>query len=703
MPDTPQQARKNTASAAGWVSKLPGASEGRRPKNNLPLQLTGLVGREREIAEVERLLSEHRLLTLTGPGGSGKTRLALAVASTLGDDYEDEAWLVELAPLSDPELVPQAVAPVLGVREEPGTAVLDSLRAHLEAREILLVLDNCEHLVDACADLADALLRSCPDLKVFATSREALGVVGETLFVVPPLSLPDPRHLQDIEGLSHYEATELFSERARAASPDFEITERNAVAVAQVCYRLDGMPLAIELAAARARALSVEQIVSRLDDRFVLLTGGGRTALAHNGTLRATMDWSHELLSQEERVLLRRLSVFAGGFTLAAAEAVCGGEGLEENEVLDLLSSLVDKSLVLVSEQEGEARYGLLETVRHYAAEKVEEAGEGTKVGGRHAEFFLRLAEQADTESKGARRAAWLGRLEAEHDNLRTVLDWALTHGEDDLGLRVAGALGGFWLVRGRLSEGRRWLEAALQGGDGTPEPTRTGTLLRAGLIAREQGDHERSVELLGEALALARRIGDKATAAIALLNLGWAALLRDELQRASELTEESLTLQRETNDWVGVARALTVLGLLANAQGDHERAKALHEESLGLAREAGDVGAIVLSLMPGALASLGSGDRRRARELCEEGLQLSWRLKMVHPTASHLQIAASVAGSQGQPVRRPRARPSRTPLLRTLHRGRTLAPRRGGVRGGMGRGAEDDHARGRRVRPGKP
>jgi DNA-binding CsgD family transcriptional regulator/tetratricopeptide (TPR) repeat protein len=296
-------------------------------------------------------------------------------------------------------------------------------------------------------------------------------------------------------------------------------------------------------------------------------------------------------------------------------------------------------------------RYRLLETVRQYALEKLGESGEADMVRERHARYYLTLAEEAESELMGAQQEAWLGRLEVEHDNLRAVLARALENGEFDLGLKVAGSLGGFWLVRGRLSEGRRWLEAALEGRIGASDSARARALLRAGLIAREQGDQERSVELLGEALALARKLGDKTTAASALLNLGWAALLRDELQRASELTQESLTLQRETNDYVGVARALTVLGLLANARGDHERAMALHEESLGLAREVQEASGIVLSLMLGALASLGQGNHRRAGELCEEGLESSWRLKMVHPTASHLQIAASVAGSQGQPV----------------------------------------------------
>ncbi|HKH77025.1 MAG TPA: AAA family ATPase, partial [Rubrobacteraceae bacterium] len=329
------------------VFESPWDSKDGRPPGNLPLELSSFVGRRKEVAEVEVLLAGNRLLTLTGPGGSGKTRLALAVAHEVVEKYEDGAWFVELAPLSDPGLVPQAVASLLGVREAPGRELMDTLTDHIRSRTVLLILDNCEHLVDASAFLAEALLRSCPNLRVLATSRQALGVGGEALFVVPPLSLPDPRRLPAVDGLSDYEAARLFVERARSARPRFEVTERNATAVAQICHRLDGMPLAIELAAARARALSVEQISSRLDDAFSLLSGRGRPAVAHQGTLRATMDWSYGLLSKQEGVLFRRLSVFAGGFALEAAEGTCAGQGIEWEDVLDLLASLVEKSLVM--------------------------------------------------------------------------------------------------------------------------------------------------------------------------------------------------------------------------------------------------------------------------------------------------------------------------------------------------------------------
>src|SRR5919202_4260889 len=383
--------------------------EEERPSHNLPLELTSFIGREREIAEVKRLLlleGKDRLLTLTGPGGCGKTRLTLKVSFEVVQEFEDGVWFVELSSLSDPELVPQAVASVLEVREAPGRSLTEVLTEDLKSKKMLLVLDNCEHVIDACAALADALLRACPELRILATSREALSIAGEATWLVPPLSLPDPEHPPPVEDLAGYEAVRLFLERAAAVSSRFELTERNAPAVAQVCRRVDGMPLAIELAAARAKVLSVEQIASRLEDSFRLLATDSRTALPRQRTLRATIGWSYELLSQEEQALFRRLSVFAGGFALEAAEAVCTGVGIEREDVLDLLTHLVDKSLVLVTEQDGEARYRLLETVRQYGWEKLRESGEAELVRRWHAEYYLTLSEETEPELK--EQGAWL-------------------------------------------------------------------------------------------------------------------------------------------------------------------------------------------------------------------------------------------------------------------------------------------------------
>ncbi|HWS81019.1 MAG TPA: AAA family ATPase [Rubrobacter sp.] len=401
MPGATHSPREVRGNSSGRLVAVPGGHRDERPPNNLPLQLSSFVGREKELAEVGRLLKETRLLTLTGSGGCGKTRLALAAAGELEGMFEDGVWLVELAPLADPSLVPQAVASALGVRQQSGRPLSGSLSGYLRHKRALVVLDNCEHLIGACADLVDALLRSCPGLRILGTSREALGITGEVAWPVPSLSLPDLRRLPEVASLPRYESARLFIERAAAVKPSFALTERNAVAVAQVCYRLDGIPLAVELAAARTKMLSVEQIAGRLDDCFGLLTDGGRTAMPRHQALHATMEWSHELLGREERVLFRRLSVFAGEFTLEAAESVCTGENLERDDVLELLSHLVDKSLVVVREEDGEARYRLLEKVRQYAREKLDGTGDEAEVGRRHLGFYVVLAEEAEKELSG--------------------------------------------------------------------------------------------------------------------------------------------------------------------------------------------------------------------------------------------------------------------------------------------------------------
>ena len=393
--------------------------------NNLPIQLTSFIGRESEIAEVEGLLAETRFLTLTGSGGCGKTRLGLQVAAGLVEQFPDGVWVVELASLSDPDLVPQETASVLGVREGQSGSLMDTLLNYLKSRGMLLMLDNCEHLIDACRTLADTLLRSCPNLKILAASREALGIAGERAWRVPSLSLPDPQNLETLKAstLTQYEAVRLFIDRAVAVQSSFAVTERNASALAQLCHRLDGIPLALELAAARAKVLSVEEISARLDDRFRLLTGGSRTALPRQQTLRSAIDWSYNQLSEKERVLFNRTSVYMGGWTLAAAEAICAGGEIEEYNILDLLTSLVDKSLVVTKEEEGRTRYYLLETVRQYARDKLLESGEGVDLRNHHLEWYLDLAERSEPGLRGPDQVEWQKRLEIEHDNLRTALE----------------------------------------------------------------------------------------------------------------------------------------------------------------------------------------------------------------------------------------------------------------------------------------
>jgi predicted ATPase/DNA-binding SARP family transcriptional activator len=601
----------------------PSSETPRRPPDNLPLELSSFIGREREVAEVKRLLGDNRLLTLSGAGGCGKTRLALAVAFEVVPDFEDGAWWVGLASLSDPDVVPQVVASALVVREAPGRTPTEALVAHLTLKRSLLVLDNCEHLIEECAALADTLLRSCPSLKILTTSREALGVAGETAWPVPALSLPDPHTLLSLKQLRRYEAIRLFVERAKAVAPSFELTEDNATAVVRVCRRLDGIPLAIELAAARVRVLSVEQIASRLEDSFRLLKTESRTADPRHRTLRAAVDWSHELLSEEEQTLFRRLSVFAGGWTLEAAEAVCVGECLEEDELLDFLLRLIDKSLVFVTEESGEARYRLLETIRQYGTEKLKDSGEESAVRRRHAEFFLALAEELEPAMWGAEEAAWLGRLEAEHDNLRAALSWAIDQ-DAELGLRLAGALRWFWYWLGHYGEGRRWLDDALAKGGRASVAARAKALHAVGWLAHDQGDMDRAESAAEEGIELSRKAEIEGRFAASFRNLlGEAARHRGDYQQATVLFEEGTALYREAGDRRGIAWGLFLLGNASSLRGDHERATALYEEGLSLCRELGGAQPLGDYLSHLGYEFLLQGDDERAAALSEEAATL--------------------------------------------------------------------------------
>jgi predicted ATPase/DNA-binding SARP family transcriptional activator/DNA-binding CsgD family transcriptional regulator len=644
-------------------------------RHNLPASLTSFVGREEEVLEVKRSLAMTRLMTLTGAGGSGKTRLALEVARELVGAYADGVWLVELAALSDPTLVARAVAATLGVREQPDLSLTQALRSHIGSGRMLLVLDNCEHLVDAAAWLTKDLLSACPGLRILATSREPLGISGEIVWPVPTLSLPDPEAAPTVEDLMGTEAVRLFVDRSRSRLPSFELTRENARAVATICLELDGIPLAIELSTARMGALAVEQVAERLEDSLKLLTGGDRTVAHRHQTLRATLDWSYELLSQPERVLFRRLSVFAGGWTLEAAEVVGAGNGIEEGDVLELLSGLVNKSMVVVDPSGGDGlRYGMLEPVRRYGQERFGESAETDAVRRRHAYWYFELAKEGEPWLRGARHVVWLEQLETEYGNLRTALSWALERGEVDLGLWFGAALGESWYMSGNLSEGRRWLEAALEkSGYATPTPARIKALLRAGWIAWEQGDYEGSVSLSEESLMLSRAFGDEAGAVAALSNLGWAALLVNDLEKAATLAEEAVALGRDMDDTGGIARALLIPGLTAVAGGDQERAVALHEESLALARKAGDDVAAALSLGMGVFAFLGQGDNRSAEALCKQSLALPPQPRVLNATAFQLHASAALAVSQGLPVRSARLWGAAESLRETI--GATLSP----------------------------
>lgn len=596
-----------------------------RSLHNLPTQVTSFIGREREIAEIQRELQHTRLMTLTGAGGCGKSRLALQIAPCVVDAYADGVWFVELAPLSDALLVPKAVASTLGIPENLGLPLTETLERHFKAKELLLILDNCEHVLSACAQLANALLRACPNLRILATSREGLGIAGELSYIVPGLSLPDSRHLPDCESLRQFEAVRLFVDRASFSQPGFVLTEINGPAVAQVCSSLDGIPLAIELAAARIKGLSVEQIASRLDDRFRLLLDGSRTALPRHQTLRATVDWSHSLLSEPEQVLFRRVSVFAGGFTLEAVEGICGGDTVPAPEILNLLLRLVGKSLVIASGRGAQTRYRLLETMRQYAWQKFMDAGESDEVRRRHLVWYLGLAEQSASKVRGPEQQVWLDRLEDEHDNLRTALEWSQTdpaHAEN--GLRLATALYTFWVFHGHFSEGRRWLEATLPPVGKIPSQVRAKAIPYVALMALWQGDYGPATDLARQGLTAARKMGDKDALVGCRRVLGHVALHRGDYGEASKLFQDAIDLSRKLNDTWLLGITLGDLQFVARDQGDYEQAAALGSESLALFRKMGDKHYTAWALRNLGLVALRRGDHKQTSRFCRDGLTLS-------------------------------------------------------------------------------
>ncbi len=611
------------------------------------------------------------------------------------EQYPDGVWLVELASLTDPALVPQTVTSALGLSEQAGKTYFQTLTDHLKSKRLLLLLDNCEHLLAACAQLCDVLLRACPHLTILVSSREGLGIAGEQTYRVPSLSLPNLKEKLTVEQVSQYEAVRLFIERATSSKADFVVTTASAPALASVCHRLDGIPLAIELAAARVRSLSVEEINTRLDNRFRLLTGGSKTALPRQQTLRALIDWSYSLLTDQERLLLCRLSVFAGGWTLNAAERVCTSETaasatIEEWEVLDLLTGLVDKSLVVAATQGEASRYRLLETVRQYARDRLAEAEEGQGVREKHRDHFLALAEEAKPKLSSAEQAQWLTVLEEEYDNLRLALTFCLEEPEaSEAGLRLGAALQVFWQVRGHLSDGREHLTAAL-GHPGAQEHTRAradalnvagalanmqggyatarslheesltirrelgdkrgiaGSLNNLGIVAQEQGDYGAAHALYEEALGLNRELGNRAWEAINLSNLGVVASNQGDYGAARALYEESLTMRRELGDKQCIAQSLNSLGNVTHDQGDYAAARALHEESLKIQRELGDKRGIAGSLHNLGMVAHDQGEYAAARALYEEALGLNRELGNRAWEAINLTALGMVASNQG-------------------------------------------------------
>ena len=617
--------------------------------NNLPHQPTPLLGRERELGEIADLLRHEdvHLVTLTGPGGVGKTRLALQAAADLLEVFADGAFFVELAPLADPLLVPSTVAGALGVREEVGQPLIATLTAFLRDRQLLLALDNFEHLLPAAPVVSD-LLRACPGVKILATSRAPLHLRGEREYPVPALALPDPSRREPVAQLMQYEAIRLFVERAQAATPAFALTEENAAAVTEICRRLDGLPLAIELAAARIKLLPPQALLERLGDRLKLLTGGARDAPARQRTLRDAIAWSHDLLTEEEQTLFRRLAVFAGGCTLEAVEAVANADG--NLDTLEGMTSLVDESLLRQIEgPDDEPRFAMLETIREYGLERLEVSREFGTVQERHATYFASVAEALRPHLYGPDQARIIGQLEAEQGNMRVALAWAIEHGDAATGLRLAANLRKFWLLRSQLTEGRDWLEQTLAMPGDAPAATRIDALYGVGSFARLQGDYSKAIAYGEEGLALARGIGDEIHTARSLYLLGLIAHYEGDRDRAKSFYEEALGLVRGAHDAHLEAMLLNNLGDVVVAQNDPLAAQGHYEAALAIWRERRDdwgIGAALLNL--GHLA-LRSGDAQRAGERYGEGLTMSVELGDQASIADYLNAIGRLAAVVGR------------------------------------------------------
>jgi predicted ATPase/class 3 adenylate cyclase/Tfp pilus assembly protein PilF len=643
--------------------------------NNLPAQPNSLVGREKEVRQVASLFrsKEVRLLTLTGTGGTGKTRLSLQVAADMVDEFDDGAMFVDLSPLMESALVVPTIARTLGVQEQGSKPILDTLKGYLKERQMLLVIDNFEQVVDTAPQVAQ-LLSSCPKVKVLVTSRVPLRVQGEHEYAVPTLSLPDVRKLPLLEQLTQYEAVKLFIERAMAVKANLQVTNDNAAAVAEICVRLDGLPLAIELAAARIRVLPPHALLSRLSNRLKVLTGGARDLSARQQTLRGAIDWSYDLLDEGHKQLFRRMAVFQGGRTLEALEAVCNYDSQLQVEVFDGLEALLSSSLLQQREgSDGEPRFWMLETIHEYAREKLEESGEAGALQREHALYFMRLAEEAEPHLTGEKSGEWLERLEDGYDNIRAALQWARESSRNnrggsraeviEVGLRLAGAISRFWYVRGYYSEGRAHLLKLLalqqtregegadtEGAEQVRESRRyrATALNGAGVLAWSQGDYVIARSLMEESLSLQREIGDKMGIAHSLGSLGNVACDQGDHLAARSLHEESLSIRREIGDKRGIANSFNGLGIVAYDQGDYVIARSLHEESLSIWREVGDKRGIAHSLGSLGIVAYEQGDYAIARSLYEESLSMQREVGDKKGIANSLSSLGIVAYDQG-------------------------------------------------------
>jgi predicted ATPase/class 3 adenylate cyclase/DNA-binding CsgD family transcriptional regulator len=653
LKDFPQKSHLFQLVIAGLPADFPPLGTLDAHPHNLPVQPTPLIGREREVAAVQQLLlrADVRLLTLTGPGGSGKTRLALQVAAELSDHFPDGIYFLNLAPISDAELVVPTIAQTLGVKESSTRSMVEQLQAFLQEKLLLLVLDNFEQVVSAACILSDLLAR-CSRLKLLVTSRALLHLSAEHEFAVPPLSLPDLNHLPDLVTLSQYEAVALFIARAQALKPDFQVSNASAPAVAEICTRLDGLPLAIELAATRIKLLPPPALLARLGQRLAVLTSGGRDAPARQQTLRKTIDWSYQLLDADEQRLFRRLSVFVGGCTLQAIEALCAALDTQTPavSVLDGAASLIDKSLLRQIEQEAaEPHFVMLETIREYGREALEASGEADVTHQAHAAYYLALAEAAEQAWNGPQQAVWFGRLEQAHDNLRAAMNWLLERGEAEMALRLETALWWFWYTQEHLHEGWNELSRALERSEGVAAPLRARALWAAGSLAGSLGHVERGEALCQESLALFREIGDTQGMGDATFHLAHIAFARWDLAAARKRFEESLVFLRETGDKTLTAWALGALALVLLYQGEYAMVHPLAEQAREICREVGDTTGVAMALMTLARAAFWQGELVRAQTLAEESLARASETGSTSAEALALALHGEITLAQGE------------------------------------------------------